>query len=403
MKKKREDKISGSYYTPYSIVRFMIDYLLREQKSYQTILEPSAGDGRFLEVFQTLPGIAELTAVEIDEEKANDLHKRYPSIPIIHSDFLRFAENAVGKFQLIIGNPPYISIKNMTDPSKEKAKTICEKYQLPTSLMQNMWVAFLLAAVSCLAPGGCIFFVLPMEFLQVQYAEQIRLFLEKQFNSIHILSFQERMFPEIEQDSCLVYLTNEASRQPHILFKIYNLLDSYVPCYESRIERNKPLKKWTNAILADEDIDFLNSFDAKYPKVSDLCDASPGIVTGANNTFILTEKQVTDLDCQTFVLPTIPKSSMLNGKFLLTREVIEQLGKAGKRIYLLNLSHTDPSSFSRALQKYLRDVGEEKNAAGIKLRERYKCKDRKPWYGVPIIQNGELLFSNVMINFPESV
>ena len=77
--------------------------------------------------------------------------------------------------------------------------------------------------------------------------------------------------------------------------------------------------------------------------------------------------------------------------------------EGSKRIYLLNLSHTDPSSFSRALQKYLRDVGEEKNAAGIKLRERYKCKDRKPWYGVPIIQNGELFFSNVMINFPESV
>jgi len=400
MKKKREDKLSGSYYTPHNTVRFMIDYLLREQKSYQTILEPSAGDGRFLEIFQTLPGITELTAVEIDKEKANDLHKRYPSVPIVHGDFLHFAENTGEKFQLIIGNPPYISIKNMTDPSKEMAKTICEKYQLPTSLMQNMWVAFVLAAVSCLSPGGCIFFVLPMEFLQVQYAEQIRLFLEKQFDSIHILSFQERMFPEIEQDSCLVYLTNAAPRQPHILFKIYNHLDSRVPCYESRIERNKPLKKWTNAILTDEDIDFLNSFDAKYPKVSDLCDASPGIVTGANNTFILTKKQVKDLDCQKFVLPTIPKSSMLNGKLLLTREVIEQLGKAGKRIYLLNLSHTDPSSFSRPLQKYLRDVGEEKNAAGIELRERYKCKERKPWYGVPIIQNGELFFFKRYDKFP---
>ena len=75
--------------------------------------------------------------------------------------------------------------------------------------MKNMWVAFVMAAVSCLDIGGTIFFVLPMEFLQVQYAEKIRSFLEGYFDTIHILSFQERMFPEIEQESCLVYLTNE--------------------------------------------------------------------------------------------------------------------------------------------------------------------------------------------------
>ena len=33
-----------------------------------------------------------------------------------------------------------------------------------------------------------------MEFLQVQYAEKIRLFLEEHFDTIHILSFKERIF-----------------------------------------------------------------------------------------------------------------------------------------------------------------------------------------------------------------
>ena len=33
--------------------------------------------------------------------------------------------------------------------------------------------------------------------------EKLRGFLEKKFNTIHILSFEERMFPEIEQEACL--------------------------------------------------------------------------------------------------------------------------------------------------------------------------------------------------------
>lgn len=164
--------------------------------------------------------------------------------------------------------------------------------------MKNMWVAFVMAAVSCLDIGGTIFFVLPMEFLQVQYAEKIRSFLEGYFDTIHILSFQERMFPEIEQESCLVYLTNEFKNQPCINFKIYVRLDSETPCYASGIERNKPLKKWTNAILSDEDIDLLNVFDSKYKKISEMCEASPGIVTGANSEFILTKEQVETLECQ---------------------------------------------------------------------------------------------------------
>ena len=65
-----------------------------------------------------------------------------------------------------------------------------------------------------------LFFVLPMEFLQVQYAEKIRLFLEEHFDTIHILTFKERMFPEIEQESCLVYLANKFKEQPYINFKM---------------------------------------------------------------------------------------------------------------------------------------------------------------------------------------
>lgn len=392
--KNIEDKLSGSYYTPLKTIRFMKEYLFKENKNYGSVLEPSAGDGRFADVFEENQNIQKLVAVELIDEKVSRLSSKGYSkkVEIVGDDFLDFSEKTKEKFDLIIGNPPYISIKNMEDDAKEKAKKVCQKYQLPVSLMQNMWVSFVLGALTCLADGGIIFFVLPMEFLQVQYAEKIRLFLEEHFNTIHILMFKERMFPEIEQESCLVYLTNDLNSKPHISLKIYDELDSDIPCYRSKIQRNKPLRKWTNAILSDEDIDLLHMIDSKYKKISDLCEASPGIVTGANNEFILTHEQVESLACQKFTLPTIPKSNMVKGEFIITQEVIRKLGEQGERIYLLNLSHVDESLFSEALKEYLEKIGEKENSSQIKLKDRYKCKNRKPWYGVPIVRNGGLFF-----------
>ena len=177
--KKLEDKLSGSYYTPFKTVQFMKKYLARENKTYRKVLEPSVGDGRFVDAFEKEENIQSFVAVELVEEKVRQLkNKRYlEQIEIVADDFLNFSEKTNEKYQLIIGNPPYINIKNMENDAKEKAKKICSRYQLPHSLMQNMWVAFVLAAISCLERDGTIFFVLPMEFLQVQYAEKIRLFL----------------------------------------------------------------------------------------------------------------------------------------------------------------------------------------------------------------------------------
>lgn len=391
---QKKNKLLGSYYTPYKTVKFMKDYLMKERKEFERVLEPSAGDGRFVDVFDKIENIQCFVAIELIEEKVKQLkNKSYSKqVDIITGDFLDFSEKTNQKFQLIIGNPPYINIKNMEDCIKEKAKIICEKYELPASLMKNMWVAFVLAAVSCIEKDGIIFFVLPMEFLQVQYAEKIRMFLEEHFDTIHILSFKERMFPEIEQESCLVYLTNEFKNHPYINFRMYDKLDSDIPYYCSKIERNKPLKKWTNAMLSDADIDLLNLIDSKYKKVSEICNASPGIVTGANNEFILTKEQVEQLECQEFVLPIIPKSNILSSQFILTKDVFEKIGEKGNRVYLLNLLYVDETLFSAPLKEYLVTIGEKENDSNIKLKNRYKCRNREPWYGVPIVRNGDLFF-----------
>ncbi len=160
MKNQEENKLSGSYYTPHKTVQFMRKYLEKEHKLYGNMLEPSVGDGRFLEVFEQGGIIRKLVGVELNRKKVEHLRNNGYSgrIEIVESDFLDFAIKTKEKYQLIVGNPPYINIKNMENNSKEKAKRICECFQLSKSLMKNLWVAFLLASVSCLKKGGSYIF-----------------------------------------------------------------------------------------------------------------------------------------------------------------------------------------------------------------------------------------------------
>ncbi len=387
------NKLCGSYYTPHAIVKFMRDYLLRQKKRIKNILEPSAGDGRFIEAFLKLDFPIDIVGIELFEEKINFIRERNTSLrlTLVASDFLEFSSINVEEFDLIIGNPPYINIKNMSKTFLESSRTLCRNIGLPESIIQNAWVAFVLAASQLLSKNGAIFFVLPIEFLQVNYAEKIRSFLEKNFNTIHIICFSERIFPTIDQDACLVYITNETKGLPYILYQKYLNFNSSKPFYQSKIERNKPLKKWSNAILSDEEIDLLNKISKCYPSIREISQSAPGIVTGANNKFILTKEEVIQYNCTNYIKPILSKGAMAKNKFEVNHNLILDLELKNNKVYLLDLAEFDFNSLPIQLQEYLNIVAKTKRN-GIEIQYSYKCSRRKPWYGVPIVKSGSVIF-----------
>lgn len=153
--------------------------------------------------------------------------------------------------------------------------------------------------------------MLPMEFLQVQYAEKLRVYLENNFNTIHIICFEEIIFKSIEQDICLVYLTNKKQNTKYILYKQYKNEKERKPLGINRIQKNKPLQKWANAILTDEELTLLKAKTASFMSISDIGEIAPGVVTGGNKYFILSEDRVKEYQCEDMVLPIIQKSSFI--------------------------------------------------------------------------------------------
>ncbi|MBR4059000.1 MAG: N-6 DNA methylase [Lachnospiraceae bacterium] len=386
------NKETGSYYTPHELIDFMIKYLQKNQQGFSNVLEPSAGDGRFLA--SLLPLSNRVRAIELFKEKVKYIREQYSDskLEVRKRNFLDYALKSKEQYSLIIGNPPYINPKVMNKTDLDKAKNLCKLENIAESTMQNMWFAFVVGACRVLDDNGTIFFVLPMEFLQVQYAETLRMYLEKKFNTIHIISFQSCIFPDIEQDVCLVYMTNKKREAPYILYEIYKDATCSVPLFQNVIKKNKPLKKWSNAVLSDENILLLNEKASEYEMIENMGTSAPGVVTGGNKYFIITEEKVKEYNCQKYVLPILQKSSYISSNtIMIDEELINSLRQEGKPVYLLDLSNVEEEDIPAELRAYL-DWAKEQKVGETKLAERFKCANRTPWYGVPIVNKGEVVF-----------
>lgn len=393
-----DQKKTGSFYTPKSLVKYMCDYAMNKTQA-NNILEPSVGDGRFLHELVEYKNTL-VDAVEIDEQKVNYLkNNSINSINLICANFMDYAISTDKKYELIIGNPPYISKKKLSMEEREKCLKLTEYWSLSDEVFQNTWVTFVLGALKLLDKSkGALFFVLPFEFLQVHYAAKLRNFLEEIFNFIEITTFKESVFPEIDQDVCLVYLSNEQpGLEPIVRYTTVNGINDFTPIEQSEIRRNKPLKKWSNAILNDNEIELLKKLTSNYMKISELGHISPGIVTGANNFFIINRPLVEKFECKEQTIPIIQKGSNIPNLLLLTDEDFDQVGHNNKNIAMLNLNKINPANFSKELKEYLLS-GVEKG-----IDKRYKCSIRKRWYDVPIIHYGDLIFFKRYNIFPRII
>lgn len=381
------DKKTGSFYTPLSLVKHMTKFAV-EQGGVNSILEPSVGDGRFIKELEKYNCI--IDAVEIDPQKIAYLREsnQQENVNLFNANFIEYSLKSTKKYNLIIGNPPYISKKGLSQKEKTLSIELMDFWGLPETLFQNLWVTFVLGALKLLDPNnGSIFFVLPFEFLQVNYAEKLRSFLESKFNTIEITTFRESVFPELDQDVCLVYMSNAVQVEPIVTYKTVTNITDFKLIDFSQIQRNKPIKKWSNAILNDNEIELLKQLSEKFTPVSHFGDISPGIVTGANDYFILDQNKVKNLKCDENTIPIIQKGSYLKKSLLIfTSEDFIFLKESHKKIWMLNLNNIEDTSFSDEINEYLTE-GIEK-----KIHERYKCKRRKRWYDVPILRTGDLMF-----------
>lgn len=399
-----KEKLRGGFYTPAPIAEFILRWGINGATDYD-ILEPSCGDGVFLEQLRDNDfKYNSVTAIELDEseaQKADNVH--LPHASVLNTDFHVYCNESLQKFDLIIGNPPYIRYQYFDEQQQEEAKKIFVKAFLKYSKLTNAWVSFVVGSSLLLKDRGKIGFVIPAELLQVSYAKQLRSFLSHYFNKINIVSFQRLVFPDIQQEVVLLLCEKNLSGT-HAIEHI-ELTDASALREVDLYKLKNPTKKidnrsnkWTFYFLDQKEIDFLEevSNNLQIPRLGDFADVEVGITTGSNEFFTVSRTTVDKYELHKFAYPLVGRSVQVNST-IFTRKDWERNENANVRSYLLIFPPKTKLQNDKRVIEYL-SHGEK-----LQINKGYKTGIRDEWQIVPSLWVSDCLFIRRNNIFPKLI
>jgi adenine-specific DNA-methyltransferase len=169
----------GQYFTPKMVADFMIG--LADIVPTSKILEPSCGQGIFLELFQQ-KGFNNVTAYEID----TDLATQFPNVK--YESFV--TANITDKYNLIIGNPPYIRWKNLEDNLKQELASNSLWNRYCNSLCDYLYI-FILKSIESLNDNGQLIFICPEYWMNTTHSVLLRNYMVSNGYFSEIYHFNE--------------------------------------------------------------------------------------------------------------------------------------------------------------------------------------------------------------------
>lgn len=176
----KQAKNLGQYFTPGFVADFMIG--LSHMPKSAKILEPACGKGVFLKLLKD-KGYKNIIGYEID-----DTLTPITDAKIIFKSFV--SEKINEKYDLIIGNPPYIRWKNLDQELKDELEKNDLWQRYFNSLCDYLCI-FILKSVELLKDGGELIFITPEYWINTKHAEILRNYLVKSGYFTNIIHFNE--------------------------------------------------------------------------------------------------------------------------------------------------------------------------------------------------------------------
>ena len=397
------EKLRGGFYTPLPIAEFILKWAVNGDKNLD-ILEPSCGDGVFIEGLKDLGlDFNSLTAIEFDAEEAIKAEKiKLKKSNVINTDFHEYCNSTENTFDVVIGNPPYIRYQYFETKQQVEAEDIFIKAGLKYTRLTNAWVSFVVGSTLLLKEKGKIGFVIPAEILQVSYAEQLRTFIAKHYNKINIISFEKLVFPNIQQEVVLLLCEKNGSKEhkiEHIELKDAEALKDLDISRLKKPQKNIDIKsnKWTYYFLEQEEIDFLERIaKGKIPKLGDFANVEVGITTGANDFFTVPLTTVQEYDLEDYARPMVGRSVQVNS-IVFTNDDWELNRNSKAKAHLLVFPERKNLNPKNGAVRYIA-YGEKEG-----IHKGYKCGIRDDWFVVPSIKASDALFIRRNNVFPRLI
>lgn len=400
-----ERKDLGAFYTPRAMTDFVAAWAVRGPA--ERILDPGCGDAAFLlgaagrlkALGATAQEIsAQLTGVDLNDDAVAtagaELAERGVLPRLLSGNFFSFTAQGLfptlPSFDAVIGNPPYVRYQLFREENRAAGLRAALRSGVLLPQLSSSWAPYLIHATSFLQPGGRLAMVLPGELLHVGYAAAVRSFLLQHFRDLTILSFEEKVFPGAMEEVVILLGTKGAGDGRLRVCRLQSLADLREAPAEvltrARVSRVAPGERWLTALLEQEAVaaalDVVHR--ARFESLGTLGRVDIGVVTGANDFFVLTRDRVERSRLPSTVLvPVVSKAAHVRGiRYGLADWQAQE--NSGSPCHLLLVNGDDRSE---ALARYLAQ-GE-----ALGLPARYKCRTRKPWFRVPYVRKPDLFLT----------
>lgn len=195
----------GAYYTPKTVTDVLAEWAVRT--SQDLILEPGFGGCGFLEscasrlsAIGSPDGGARLHGCDVDPHAFRFLHKLFGATEaygnFVLGDFLALNGDAFAskRFDVVIGNPPYVRHHHIVGQQKLRALAIRNELLPALNRQASLWAYFVLHAERFLKTDARAAWILPSSFLHAYYARTLSEHLQAKFAEVRVFALQERIF-----------------------------------------------------------------------------------------------------------------------------------------------------------------------------------------------------------------
>ncbi len=284
-------KTSGSYYTPTSLAKKLVEQHLLPVDSSKTILDPSCGTGIFLlQLPESIPlqnifG-TDLNPVSIALARINLALKYKVTSPteilllqknITVSDFLGSTDTEIVSYDIILGNPPWGARLSADEKRRYRHYFSCA-----AGSSADIFDLFIEQGINRLLKNGILSFILPEALLTVKVHTPVRKLLLKN-TTVCSVEYLGEAFEQVHCPS-IILTVRKSTGQPFFKNAVISLGSSM---FTTQVERTVSADSFCFS-LTDEDYLLLQKI-LSCPMCTTLVDKADfalGIVTG-NNAAIL--------------------------------------------------------------------------------------------------------------------
>ncbi len=369
----------GQFATPpglaLDIARYALD-LWQGRTSAAAFLDPAIGTGSFYSALrQVFPtgAIADACGVEIDPAFADAAQRLWAGagLRVIPGDFTALAPDRV--YNLVLTNPPYIRHHHLERADKERLKAlVADRFRLDISGLAGFYAHFLLLCDAWMAPGGIAVWLIPSEFMDVNYGAAMKTYLTDHVKLLHIHRYcpSDVQFCDALVTSSIVVFEKSAPSPHHqVRLSFGGPITGPTASETVDLAALRQSRKWTG--LAKNPIPTAESSHT----LGDFFSIKRGMATGANAFFILERQEAIRKGIPTeFLRPILPSSRHLPDGLIEAEP--DGYPRLEKPLVIIDCDLPEPVIQAKHPEfwKYL----EQGKAQGIPSG--YLASRRTPWY-----------------------